>query len=64
MKALDLYFSQQPLDNGKMTAMIWYRNPYLIKKRDSFFRGNDALFRCVIRLSSLFGLCGLIDLVK
>ena len=36
MAALDLDSSQQPLNHRKMTAVIRYHTPYLIKNRDPF----------------------------
>ena len=65
---LDLDSSQQPLDYGKITAVIRYRTPYLINNCDhlliSFAFGNDVLLRCVIGMPTLLCLGDLIDLVK
>ena len=37
MAALDLNTTKQPLDNGKMTALIRYRTPYLVNNIDPLF---------------------------
>ena len=51
-----------------MTAVIRYRTPYFIHKRDPLFiyfaLGNDVSLRCVLGLSTLLALGGLINLVK
>lgn len=66
--ALDLDPNKQPLDHGKMTAVIHYRTPYLVKNRDhmfiSFSLGDDVSLRCVIGLPILLSLGGLINLIK
>ena len=57
MAALDLDTIQQPVGHGHMTAVIRYRNPYLVNKRDplfiSFALGNDVLLRRVLGLPTL-----------
>ena len=66
--ALDLDSSHQPLDYGKMTAVIRYRTPYFINNRDPLFiyfaLGNDVSLRCVLGLPTCLALGGLINLVK
>ena len=37
MAALDLNTTKQPLDNGKMTALIRYRTSYLVNNIDPLF---------------------------
>ena len=68
LAALDLYSIHQPLDHGKMTAIIWYKTPYLINKRDplfiSFALGNDVSLRCVLGLLTLLALGKIINSVK
>ena len=68
LAALGLDSSHQPLDHGKMTAVIRYRTPYLVNKRDPSFiyfaLGNDVSLRCVLGLPTLLALGGLINLVK
>ena len=68
LAALYLDSSHQPLDHGKMTAVIRYRTPYFINNRDSLFicfaLGNDISLRCVLGLPNLLVLGGLINLVK
>ena len=65
---LDLDSNHQPLDHGKMTAVIRYRTPYFINKRDPLFiysaLGNDVFLRCILRFPTLLVLGGLVDLVK
>ena len=66
LAALDLDSSQQPLDHGNITAVIRYRTPYLINKRDPLFiyfaLGNDVSLRCVLGLSTLLALGGVVNL--
>ena len=68
MVALDLDSSQQPFDHGKITAVIWYHTPDLIKNRDTlliyFGLNNDFSLRRVVGLPTLLALGGLIDLLK
>ena len=68
LAALDLDSSHQSLDHGKMTAIIRYRTPYFINKRDPLFvyfaLGNDVSLQCVLGLPTLLALSGLINLVK
>ena len=68
MTVLDLDTTKQPLDHGKMTAVIRYRTPYLVNNQDSLFvsfaLGDDISLRCVVGLPTLLALGGLIDLVK
>ena len=51
-----------------MIAVIRYKTPYFINKRDrlfiSFALGNDVSLRCVLGLPTLLALCELINLVK
>ena len=51
LATLDLNSSHQPLDHGSMIAVIRYRTPYFIKKRDPLFIyfaiGNNISLRCV-----------------
>ena len=51
-----------------MTAVIRYKTPYFINKRDplfiSFALGNDVSLRCVLGLPTLLALGGFINLVK
>ena len=60
LAALDLDSSHQPLDHGKMTAVIRYKTPYLINKCDplfiSFALENDVFLRC------FFGIVNLVSL--
>ena len=62
LAALDLDSSHQPLDHGKMTAVIRYKTPYLVNKRDPLFIyfafGNDISLRCVLGLPILLALGG------
>ena len=66
--ALYLDSSHQPLDYGKMTAVIRYKTPYFLNKRDPLFiyfaLGNDVSLCCVLGLPTLLALGGLINLVK
>ena len=68
LAALDLDSSHQPLDHGKMTAVIRYKTPYFFNKNEplfiSFALGNDVSLRCVLGLPTLLALGGLINLVK
>ena len=68
LAALDLDMSQQPVEHGHMTAVIRYRTPYLVNKRDplfiSFALGNDVSLRCVLGLPTLLVIGGSINLVK
>ena len=68
LAALDLDTSQQPVEHGHMTAVIRYRTPYLVNKRDPFFisfaQGNDVSLRCVLSLPTLLAIGGSINLVK
>ena len=68
LAALDLDTSQQPVEHGHMTAVIRYRTPYLVNKRDplfiSFALGNDVSLRCVLGLPTLLAIGGSINLVK
>ena len=61
LATLDLDSSHQPLDHGKMTAVIRYRTPYFIKKRDPLFiyfaLSNDISLRCVLGLPTLLAIC-------
>ena len=68
MAALDLDSSHQSLDHGEITAVIRYRIPDLVNKRDPLFiyfsLGNDVSLRCVLGLPTLLALGGLINLVN
>ena len=68
LAALDLDSSHQSLDHGKMTAIIRYRTPFFINKRDPLFvyfaLGNDVSLQCVLGLPTLLVLGGLINVVK
>ena len=68
MVVLDLDTTKQPLDHGKMTAVIHYRTPYLVNNQYHLFvyfaLGNDVSLRCVIGLPTLLPLGSLIDLVN
>ena len=68
MIALDLDSSHQPLDRGKMIAIIRYKTPNFINSRDplfiSFVLINDVSLRCVLGLPTLLALGGLINLVQ
>ena len=58
MYVLDLDTNKQPLDHGKLTAVILYDTSYLVNNRGilfiSFALGNDISIRCVIGLPILF----------
>ena len=66
--ALDLDTVQRFTNYDKMTTIIRYRTPYIIKKQDplliSFTLSNDISLRYVLDLLTLFVLSGCIDLVK
>ena len=68
LAALDLDTSQQPVEYGHMTAVIRYRTPYLVNKRDPLFiyfaLGNNVSLRCVLSLPTLLAISGSINLVK
>ena len=68
MAALDLDTTKQPLDHGKLTAVISYRTSCLVNNQDplfvSFALCNDVSLRYVIELLTLLALGGLIDSVK
>ena len=53
---------------GKMTAVIRYKTPYFINKRDPLFiyfaLENDVSLRCLLGSPTLLALGGLINLVK
>ena len=68
LAALDLDTSQQSVEHGHMAAVIRYRTPYLVNKRDPLFiyfsLENDVSLRCVLGLPTLLTIGGLINLVK
>ena len=68
LAALDFDSSHQPLDHGKMTAVIRYKTPYFINKRDpSFFSSvlsNNVALRYVLGFPTLLASGGFIYLVK
>ena len=67
LASLDLDSSHQSLDHGKVTAVIRYKTPYLINKRDPLFisivLGNDVSLRCVLELPTLLVMYECINLV-
>ena len=58
--ALDLKDANQDVDHGKMTAVIRYKTPYIVKGRKififSFASGHDVSLRCVLRLPAFYPL--------
>ena len=68
LASLNLNSSHQPLDYGKVTAVVRYKIPYFINKRDplfiSFALENDVSLRIVLGIPALLTLGGLINLVK
>ena len=54
LAALDLKDTNQDIDHGKMTVVIWYKSPYIVQGRRifilSFALGHDASLHCVLGL--------------
>jgi len=55
LEALDLKGTHQPVDHGNKTAVIWYRNPYLINNTSSFMLSfalsKDVVLRNVLSIA-------------
>ena len=68
LAALDLKGIHQPINHGSMTAVIWYRTPYLINNTSplifSFALGKDVALRSVLGISCLLVMGAVVDLVK
>ena len=64
--ALDLSGVPTNDDHGQMTAVIWYKTPYIVNGKGafilSFALGNDVSIRCVLGLPILLAICASIGL--